>query len=217
MLQCFPESHRKSVTADTQRSTFCLKDSWRFSLWLALASAIWKKLSFSVKCDVTQSWPIQNTKISWLSDSWILWRQRTCLGLYLLQEPCPLSYTLFLALKPITYPYSDIVCLIPHPWVPLKAFCRRPCQELSSDPSRPQEMDIYSPRACGALWTGATVPILWTVSILWTSQVSPYPYLISCWFGCCNSQGPQPVEPFISRYASVFLSADVLPPDRGNK
>lgn len=57
-------------------------------------------------------------------------------GCIFLQEPCPLSYALFLIFKPITYPCSDAVFYYTASESPQKHFVGKPSQELSSAPSK---------------------------------------------------------------------------------
>lgn len=127
----------------------------------------------------------------------------------------PFVLLCFLSLSQLSMQWC---CVLSHGyWFSLKASNRRPCHEPSSDPCRPQQMDASSLHACEHFELGSLYKV--TVTTLQTFPVSPCPilYPISYWFACCNPQGPQCVDPSIHMYASVLLSADILPLNRGTK
>lgn len=220
-LLCLPESHRKSVWLQTKKEVPWVWKRYLGSrkffdrLWLALSGhnchVLWSLILHS---------PDQSETPRSLGSEWFLntMKAMNLPGAVPFAGARPFSSTLcFLSLSQLSMQWC---CVLSHScWISLKAFYRTPCQEPSSDPCRPQHMDGSSLHDCWSLnW--ATVPF---TKPLWLSckafQIFPCPvlYPISYWFACCNPQGPQRVDPTLDMYASVLLSADILPPSKGNK
>ena len=108
-------SQKVSVTLDTQRSDSSLKKLLRLWEVLALTGFGWHYLDTIVMfCGVwwyTVLTSLKHHDLLAQSDSGTPWRQWTRLGLYLLQEPSPVFYSLFPIFKPIIYAVT--LCLTP--------------------------------------------------------------------------------------------------------